>query len=267
MSPHESPVLSSRPHGAGHFGAEPAPLAVVLHDEPLDPRQRAPLPNASRNAPQDLRGRDDFHVAAAGNQGTAYLTLKRALDIVGAILLLVLLAPVMLTALIVLTITTQGRPIFCQERLGRHGRPFRMLKFRTMILNAADLRDLVQNQQAGPVFKNARDPRVTWIGRILRTTSIDEMPQLFNILAGQMSLVGPRPPLAEEVAQYEPWQRQRLAVKPGLTCLWQVSGRSTIGFDEWVRMDLWYIENQSLATDLGLLLRTPASVLSRRGAY
>jgi lipopolysaccharide/colanic/teichoic acid biosynthesis glycosyltransferase len=119
----------------------------------------------------------------------------------------------------------------------------------------------------GPVFKNRQDPRVTRIGRVLRTLSIDELPQLFNVLAGHMSLVGPRPPLLKEVEQYEPWQRRRLAVKPGLTCVWQVSGRNEVGFDDWVRMDLWYIDNQHLLTDLKLLARTPSIVLSRRGAY
>ena len=102
------------------------------------------------------------------------------------------------------------------------------------------------NEKDGPIFKNRRDPRITRIGRLLRSTSIDEMPQLFNVLAGSMSLVGPRPPVAKEVEKYEPWQRRRLAVKPGLTCLWQVSGRSEVGFEDWVRMDLWYVKNQSL---------------------
>jgi lipopolysaccharide/colanic/teichoic acid biosynthesis glycosyltransferase len=134
-------------------------------------------------------------------------------------------------------------------------------------LDADRLQHAVANEKDGPIFKNRRDPRITRIGRLLRSTSIDEMPQLFNVLSGSMSLVGPRPPVAEEVAQYKPWQRRRLAVKPGLTCLWQISGRSEIQFEHWVRMDLWYLENQSFSTDLKLLVRTPASVISRRGAY
>ena len=129
------------------------------------------------------------------------------------------------------------------------------------------MQHLVQNQQQGPIFKNRHDPRITRIGRFLRRTSIDEMPQLFNVLRGQMSLVGPRPPLAKEVALYKAWQRRRLAVRPGLTCLWQVSGRSDIGFEHWVRLDLWYLRHQSLSTDLKLLVRTPLCVLSCRGAY
>ena len=142
-----------------------------------------------------------------------------------------------------------------------------MIKFRTMRLDADKLQHVVKNEKDGPIFKNRRDPRITRIGRLLRSTSIDEMPQLFNVLSGSMSLVGPRPPVAKEVVQYQPWQRRRLSVQPGLTCLWQVSGRSEIGFEEWVRMDLWYVRNQSFLTDLKLLARTPVSVVSGRGAY
>ena len=122
-------------------------------------------------------------------------------------------------------------------------------------------------REHGPVFKNRRDPRITRLGRILRKTSLDETPQLFHVLFGQMSLVGPRPLDVREVARFAPWQLRRLAVKPGLTCLWQVSGRSDVGFEEWSRMDLWYVRNQSLKTDLELLWRTPLCVLGCKGAY
>jgi lipopolysaccharide/colanic/teichoic acid biosynthesis glycosyltransferase len=143
-----------------------------------------------------------------------------------------------------------------------------MLKFRTMRLDAEQVRHLVANQHQGaPIFKSKTDPRITPIGRILRKTSLDELPQLWNVLVGDMALVGPRPPLAKEVAQYQPWQRRRLAVRPGLTCLWQVSGRSEIGFEDWVRMDIWYLKHQNLWTDIKLLLRTPWTVLTGRGAY
>ncbi len=205
-------------------------------------------------------------VAPAGNRTLAYLFAKRAIDLLGGLALFIILSPVLLVTFVVLMITTKGHPIFCQQRLGFCGRPFRMFKFRTMVLNAVQLQSSVVNEHQGPIFKNFCDPRVTRVGRILRSFSIDEMPQLVNVILGQMSLVGPRPPLACEVAQYEPWQRQRLAVKPGLTCLWQVSGRSEICFAHWVEMDLWYLENQSLATDVKLLLRTPWSVITRRGA-
>jgi lipopolysaccharide/colanic/teichoic acid biosynthesis glycosyltransferase len=222
---------------------------------PLRPRQSTPGGLASRA------------ILAEGNESFGYRAAKRTFDIVGAVVLLVLTAPITLTSLLVLAITTKGRPIFVQERVGLCGRRFRMFKFRSMILNAAAKQHLVANEKDGPVFKNRRDPRITRIGAFLRSTSIDELPQLVNVLLGQMSLVGPRPPVPAEVAKYQPWQLRRLAVKPGLTCLWQVSGRCEIGFDDWVRMDIWYLNNQNLATDLTLLAKTPMSVLSRRGAY
>ena len=202
-----------------------------------------------------------------GNRSVLYTVGKRVMDIVGAICGLLILSPIMLTTLVVLTFTTRGKPIFSQERVGRCGRRFRMYKFRTMAVNAHLLQHLVQNEKDGPIFKNKLDPRVTAIGRFLRSTSIDEMPQLLNVLLGDMALVGPRPPVPKEVAEYATWQFERLSVTPGLTCLWQVSGRSEVGFEDWVRMDIWYVRNQGFATDLSLLVRTPVAVLSRRGAY
>ena len=206
-------------------------------------------------------------VEPAGNLSLGYRVAKRLLDIFGALVLLVLLAPVMLTILVVLTITTRGKPLFFQRRAGYLGRPFTMVKFRTMRPDAEQLKQTVPNEASGPVFKNRRDPRVTRFGRWLRKTSLDETPQLFNVLLGQMSLVGPRPLVISETAALQPWQRQRLAVKPGLTCLWQVSGRSEVGFSDWARMDIWYVRHQNLLTDCKLLLCTPYSVLSARGAY
>ncbi len=207
-------------------------------------------------------------VAAAGNQSVGYLIAKRASDIVGALFLLAMFSPIMVTTFVALLITTRGRPLYCQRRVGHRGVMFPMLKFRTMVLNAEQIQAKIANEHAtGPIFKNRRDPRITNIGRVLRSLSIDEMPQLLNILAGHMSLVGPRPPVLKEVMQYETWQLRRLSVKPGLTCLWQVSGRSEIGFEQWVRMDIWYVTRQSLLTDLKLLIATPNSVLSRRGAF
>ena len=207
-------------------------------------------------------------VEPIGNRSVVYRTAKRAIDVLGALTLLLLLAPVMLAVLAVLLVTTKGRPFFVQPRIGYLGRRFPMIKFRTMRLDADKLQHLVQNQHNdGPIFKNRRDPRITALGRLLRRTSLDETPQLINVLLGHMSLVGPRPPVEKEVRQYKAWQRRRLAVKTGLTCLWQVSGRSEIGFEDWVRMDIWYGQNQSLRTDLKLLLLTPWSVLTCRGAY
>jgi lipopolysaccharide/colanic/teichoic acid biosynthesis glycosyltransferase len=230
------------------------------------PRRRPPGGASFSLAQARLQAGEPF-VAPEGNTRWAYRLGKRAIDLCGALVLLVLLAPLMLTVLVVLTITTRGRPLFVQQRVGYRGQRFQMYKFRTMRLDAERVQHLVANQQQGPIFKNRRDPRITRIGFWLRRTSIDETPQLINVLLGQMSLVGPRPPLPNEVACYQPWQRRRLAVKPGLTCLWQVSGRSDVGFEDWVRMDLWYTRHQSLATDLKLLVKTPLSVLSCRGAY
>lgn len=206
-------------------------------------------------------------ILPAGNLTLSYRVAKRTCDLVGAMGLLILFSPVLLITVLVLMVTTRGRPIFAQERVGHLGRRFHLYKFRTMVLDADKIRHVVKNEQDGPIFKNRTDPRITRIGRILRRTSIDEMPQLINVLRGEMSLVGPRPPLADEVAQYRPSQRKRLTVKPGLTCLWQVSGRSEIGFDRWMVMDRWYVKRQGLATDLSLLLRTPWAVISRRGAF
>lgn len=238
---------------------------------PRPPFSHTPLDaHHNRELFQSIRSQLDAGleiVPAEGNRSAVYQTAKRVFDIAGAVILLILFAPIMLAVLLILSVTTGGRPLFRQTRLGLRGRPFTMYKFRTMTIDAESRRNQVANEQDGPVFKNRSDSRVTRIGRILRVTSIDEMPQLVNVLLGQMSLVGPRPPIGAEVAQYEPWQRRRLAVKPGLTCLWQVSGRSDIGFEQWVKMDIWYVENQNFLTDLQLLLRTPRSILSRRGAY
>ncbi len=208
-----------------------------------------------------------WHIAPAGNRSPSYLIAKRFFDVTAALAILALVSPLLLAAFVLLAVTTRGRPLFAQERLGFLGRPFRLYKFRTMVLNAEKLRPLVKNEQEGPVFKNRRDPRITPIGRLLRRASIDELPQLFNVLRGDMSLIGPRPPLFHEVLQYTPLQRKRLAVKPGLTCLWQVSGRSDVGFSQWMQMDLWYIKHQNLLTDLALLLRTPWAVINGRGAH
>ena len=206
-------------------------------------------------------------VAADGNRSRAYQLAKRSLDIVGACVAIVLLSPIMLVTFAILLVTTRGKPLYSQTRIGECGRKFTLFKFRTMVWNAERVLQFVENEQDGPVFKNRRDPRVTAIGAMLRRFSIDEMPQLFNVLLGDMSLVGPRPPIESEVCRYETWQLRRLAVKPGLTCLWQVSGRCEIGFTQWVRMDLWYIDRQSLWLDLVLLVQTPLAVLTGRGAY
>lgn len=228
-------------------------------------RERAPAELAAQLQRRLTDGR--LLVAPQGNRSRGYRIAKRLFDLAGAAALLVLLSPLLLTSLAVLVVTTRGRPFFVQRRVGYLGRTFPMLKFRTMRLDADRLQHLIANEQDGPIFKARRDPRITRFGRVLRKTSIDELPQLINVLLGHMSLVGPRPPVPKEVVRYELWQLRRLAIQPGLTCLWQVSGRSEIGFEDWVRMDVWYARNQQFSTDLKLLALTPWSVITCRGAY
>ncbi len=199
----------------------------------------------------------------------AYLIVKRVIDMIGATVALILALPVMIGATIAVKLQSPGPVFFKQYRLGKNGKPFLLYKFRSMTASAPDIRDSLQdaNEASGPVFKIKADPRMTPVGRILRKYSIDELPQLFHVLTGQMSLVGPRPPIPAEVDSYEPWQTERLAVKPGLTCIWQVSGRSDIGFDEWVRLDIEYVRTRSLWLDIKLLALTIPAVITARGAY
>jgi exopolysaccharide biosynthesis polyprenyl glycosylphosphotransferase len=197
------------------------------------------------------------------------LALKRALDVCISLLLLALAMPVLVVAALAIRLTSPGSVVFKQKRIGLNGRMFTLYKFRTMIADAHARRDEVAHLNAmnGPVFKAKSDPRVTPVGRWLRRFSLDELPQLWNVLKGDMSLVGPRPPIPEEVASYHRWHRRRLSMKPGLTCLWQVSGRNEIAdFDRWMQLDLQYIDNWSPTLDLKILLRTIPAVLSGKGA-
>jgi len=200
---------------------------------------------------------------------TWQLILKRAMDIAGSSLILVVLAPVFVLAAIAVLVSSPGPIFFVQERIGRGGRPFRMYKFRSMRKDADETRDQHEraNERSGPIFKIRQDPRITRVGRLLRKLSIDELPQLVNVLRGEMSLVGPRPPLPGEFRRYRAREMERLSVTPGMTCIWQVSGRSEIDFSEWVDLDLEYIRTWSLRLDLKLLLLTIPAVISGRGAY
>jgi exopolysaccharide biosynthesis polyprenyl glycosylphosphotransferase len=194
--------------------------------------------------------------------------LKRTLDLVAASVLGVLTLPIWLAAAVAVRTSSPGIVLFRQQRVGRDGREFTMLKFRTMVADAEErLAEIAHlNEADGHFFKIEDDPRVTPVGRHLRRWSVDELPQLWNVLRGDMSMVGPRPPLPDEVAGYDQWHLRRLRVRPGITGIWQTSGRSDVAFDEAVRMDLFYIENWSLGTDLYLLAKTVSAVLSRRGA-
>jgi lipopolysaccharide/colanic/teichoic acid biosynthesis glycosyltransferase len=197
------------------------------------------------------------------------LAVKRTIDVVVSAVLLFLLSPVLVLIAGAVWLTSAGPALHVQERIGRDGRPFRVYKFRSMRVSHEFTREelLELNEVSGPVFKIRCDPRLTRVGRWLRVSSLDELPQLLNVLRGDMSLVGPRPPLPEEYEAFNARERARFAVKPGLTCIWQVSGRSDLDYETWVEMDLEYISTWTLRRDLGLLFRTIPAVLTARGAY
>jgi exopolysaccharide biosynthesis polyprenyl glycosylphosphotransferase len=197
------------------------------------------------------------------------LIIKRLLDIVLSGIGLLILSPVFLATALLVKFTSDGPVFFVQERCSLNGRRFKLFKFRTMVLDAeAKIAELMAfNQMEGPAFKMDNDPRITPVGKFLRKLSIDELPQLWNVFLGDMSLVGPRPPLPKEVQQYDFWQRRRLSMRPGITCLWQVGGRNTIkDFDEWAKLDLKYIDEWSLALDFKILFKTIPVVLIGSGA-
>jgi exopolysaccharide biosynthesis polyprenyl glycosylphosphotransferase len=197
------------------------------------------------------------------------LLLKDCLDRVGSAILLVVTLPVLVVASIAIKSTSRGPIFFKQVRLGLNGRKFTLYKFRSMKVGSEKEMEGLKyyNEMSGPVFKMQHDPRVTPVGGFLRRTSIDELPQLFNVLRGEMSLVGPRPPLPAETEEYDRWQRRRLSVKPGMTCLWQINGRNNVDFKDWMNLDLLYIDNWSLWLDIRILLKTLLIVIKGDGAY
>ncbi len=228
--------------------------------------------NVAMVSQQDhLAGTSDWRKECAWRMtvsGTRYA--KRFIDIVGSLILSILLFPFFLIAAILIKLTDGGPVLFWQTRVGQGGREFFLPKLRSMRMDAEAMKDrlLVHNEWENSVtFKMKNDPRITWIGRILRRFSIDELPQLWCVLKGEMSLVGPRPPIPCEVARYNPEDRRRLAVRPGLTCIWQVSGRSDIPFKKQVELDVQYIESQSVWLDIQILLKTIPAVLLGKGAY
>ncbi|KRE10462.1 multidrug MFS transporter [Bacillus sp. Root239] len=206
----------------------------------------------------------------SGNESRFYIIMKRTVDISGAILGLVFLSWLfILVALLIKIEDPKGPVFFSQRRVGRNGEYFNMYKFRSMVADAeARLQELIKyNETSGAMFKMKNDPRVTKIGRFIRKTSIDELPQLLNVLKGEMSLVGPRPPLPREVEEYTKYQFQRLLVTPGCTGLWQISGRSNIGFEEMVELDISYIQSQTIISDLAIIAKTIGIMFSSKGAY
>jgi exopolysaccharide biosynthesis polyprenyl glycosylphosphotransferase len=198
------------------------------------------------------------------------LVAKRSIDVAVSAALLLALAPLFAVVTLLIKLDSPGSVFFAQERIGYNKRRFRMLKFRTMVLKADQQQDVLEhlNEAAGPVFKIKNDPRVTRIGKFLRQFSIDELPQLLNVFKGDMSLVGPRPLPVRDVERIAvQWHKRRFSIKPGITCLWQVNGRSNIAFDEWVRMDLEYIDQWSLGLDIKILIKTIPAVFRGSGAY
>jgi exopolysaccharide biosynthesis polyprenyl glycosylphosphotransferase len=211
---------------------------------------------------------NEFVITFFREQLLLQLLVKRLIDVSVSVLVLAMLSPLMALVAILIKMTSSGPVIFAQDRVGMNQRRFRLYKFRSMVADADERKKELAhcNELDGPAFKMANDPRITRIGRLIRKTSIDELPQLFNVIKGEMSLVGPRPPLPDEVSKYQWLFRRRLSVKPGITCVWQVSGRSRTTFDEWMTMDKQYVENWSLMLDLKILLMTIPAVLFCRGA-
>lgn len=224
------------------------------------PKDHAVAPEMSTVTYQDI----------ATSERKVYLFAKRMVDVICAIIGLIILSPLMvIISLLIKVEDKQGSVFFSQPRLGKDSKSFPIYKFRSMVSNAEELKLtlLQENELTGPVFKIKNDPRVTKIGRFMRRTSLDELPQLINVLKGDMSLVGPRPPLPEEVAKYTDYEKQRLKVVPGLTCYWQVSGRSNLDFKEWVDLDLKYIKERNMLIDIKLIFKTILVLFGSKDAY
>ena len=197
-----------------------------------------------------------------------YEAIKRLIDIICSFVGILVLSPLFIIIAIIVKFTSKGPIFFSQKRVGRNGKEFDMYKFRSMVVNAEELKEKLaaQNEMSGPMFKMKDDPRVTKVGKFIRKTSIDELPQLWNILKGDMSLVGPRPSLPKEVAQFEDWMYKRLEVKPGLTCYWQVSGRNNIDFEDWMKLDIRYVEERNLWIDIKLIFKTVGVLFGDKNA-
>lgn len=190
--------------------------------------------------------------------GLIYNFFKRLIDIIGSLIGLILLSPILIVIGILIKLESKGPIIFAQKRVGLNGKEFEMYKLRSMVVNAEEIKEQLKekNEMSGPMFKIKDDPRITKIGKFIRKTSIDELPQLINVLKGDMSLVGPRPSLINEVKEFESWMLKRLEVKPGLTCFWQVMGRNNIDFENWMKLDIRYVKERSLLLDIKLILKT-----------
>lgn len=232
--------------------------------------QSSKYPSAVEKPGRSLRGQPAPYPVASGSGMSGWRSVvKRSADIMVSLVCLPALAIVGTLIAVVIRLDSPGPVFYRQERVGKGGRRFTMYKFRSMFRDADKMLDDLNrlNEAEGPVFKIRNDPRITRVGRFIRKTSLDELPQVINVIKGEMSLVGPRPPIPREVEKYSAYQMGRLAVIPGMTCLWQIQGRSEVSFDEWVELDLEYIRNQSLLLDLKILLKTIPAVLIGSGAW
>lgn len=207
---------------------------------------------------QNYKSLDEEITYEEEKEKTFYIFMKRCIDLTLSLIGMIVLIPVFIITAIAIKIESKGKVIFVQERVGYKGQIFKMYKFRSMVSNAEELKSklLDKNEMSGPMFKMKEDPRVTKVGKFIRKTSIDELPQIINVIKGEMSLVGPRPSLPSEVENFEPWMMERLSVKPGLTCYWQVSGRSDIDFEDWMKLDIRYVREKNLLVDIKLVLKT-----------
>lgn len=207
-------------------------------------------------------------VSAEVKSNYYYEFFKRSIDVICSIMGLIALSPIFLIVSILIRLESKGEIIFKQKRVGLNGEEFEIYKFRSMVANAEELKEKLaeENEMSGPMFKMKDDPRITKVGKFIRKTSIDELPQLINVVKGEMSLVGPRPSLPKEVAKFEEWMNERLLVKPGLTCYWQVSGRNNIDFEDWMKLDIKYIRERSFILDIKLILKTVLVFLGDKNA-
>lgn len=197
-------------------------------------------------------------VSAEVKSNYYYEFFKRSIDVICSIMGLIALSPIFLIVSILIRLESKGEIIFKQKRVGLNGEEFEIYKFRSMVANAEELKEKLaeENEMSGPMFKMKDDPRITKVGKFIRKTSIDELPQLINVVKGEMSLVGPRPSLPKEVAEFEEWMNERLLVKPGLTCYWQVSGRNNVDFEDWMKLDIKYVRERNFWLDIKLILKT-----------
>ncbi len=218
---------------------------------------------------ESFRERNGSDATFEMRTSSSYEIEKRVFDLVVGTGILVLLIPIFPIIVLMIKLDSAGPVFYKQHRVGKGGRLFKFFKFRSMYKEADAVRERIKdlNEQDGPVFKIKADPRITAVGGFLRRSSLDEIPQIFNVIKGDMSIVGPRPPLPSEVEGYQAWHRRRLEVKPGITCLWQISGRSHISFNEWMRLDMEYLKNRSFKTDFLIFLKTLPAVIARKGAY